>query len=139
LFTSILYLYLKIIFDNININTVVRAPPIIIRDSLLNCRVPSGVEFTTVLNEPLNLKIPVISQRYVDLYPDIFEIGDAEYLESVDAWLSHQLVSLTSEVAVVGLDLNWQNVLTTVASLNILLDQHDASSLPTMRPDFTAM
>ena len=66
-------------------------------------------------------------------------MGEAEYLSSIDTWLNHQLLSSTSEAAVVALDTMWQNVLAVVASLDILLDQHDASSLVKMRPDFTAM
>jgi hypothetical protein len=72
-------------------------------------------------------------------YSAVFELGVAEYGACVEAWLEHQLLSSTSEQAVVILDGNWQSVLKSIANLNILLDEHDISSQKKLRPDFTAI
>jgi hypothetical protein len=65
-------------------------------------------------------------------------LARAEYGVSIDYWLDYQIVSLTSEQAVVGQDIIWQHLLKTISMVNILLDQHDSSSEARLRPDFTA-
>lgn len=77
---------------------------------MLPLRVATGTLFTEVLNVPLPFKIPIVNQRTIDSYPDIFQYGLAEYESSLDPWLEHKLLSFTSEQAVVILDGMWQTV-----------------------------
>jgi len=110
-----------------------------VRDLLLSHRIPSGTNFTELLSYPLPFKIPITRQSHIDMFPAVFELGYGEYNESIDLWLAHSLLSLTSEQAVVILDGMWQCLFKFVAMADILLDQHDASSVSRFRPDFTAM
>lgn len=106
---------------------------------MLPLRVATGTLFTEVLNVPLPFKIPIVNQRTIDSYPDIFQYGLAEYESSLDPWLEHKLLSFTSEQAVVILDGMWQTVVKSIANVVVYLDEHDASSQKKLRPDFTAM
>jgi len=111
-----------------------------LRDKVMGARVASGIPFSDLLTmEKLPFKIPVWNVEFVKLYPHDFENGNAEYGCYVDAWLEHMLVSMTSEQAVVGLDTLWQVVLRKVAKVAVLLNEHDASSMKNLRPDFTAL
>ena len=110
-----------------------------VRELLLSYRIPSGTPFTDLLSKPLPFKIPITRQSHIDMFPTVFELGYGEYNESIDLWLGHPLMSLTSEQAVVILDGMWQYLFKVVAMADILLDQHDASSDTRFRPDFTAM
>lgn len=110
-----------------------------VRELLLNHRISSGTSFTDLLPNPLPFKIPITRQSHINMFPTVFELGYGEYFESIDLWLEHPLISLTSEQAVVILDGMWQCLFKLVAMTNILLDQHDASSNAKCRPDFTAM
>ena len=109
------------------------------RELLLKHRIAAGTSFTDLIPKPLPFKIPITRQRHVDMFPTVFELGYGEYNENIDVWLAHSLLSLTSEQAVVILDGMWQSVFKSVAMVDILLDQHDASSNSRSRPDFTAM
>ncbi len=104
----------------------------------MKCRVEAGVEFTDVLSSPLPFKIPIMDFSTVLQWSRIFQYGKTEYGVSVDSWLQHSMLSLTSEQAVVIADGAWQNVLKSVALLSVMLDEHDKSSMTRMRPDFTA-
>ena len=99
-----------------------------VRELLLSYRIPSGTPFTDLLSKPLPFKIPITRQSHIDMFPTVFELGYGEYNESIDLWLGHPLMSLTSEQAVVILDGMWQYLFKFVAMADILLDQHDASS-----------
>ena len=57
------------------INITVSIPQIRMRDLLMNNRVPYGVEFTAVLEEKLNIKIPITRSKFVNDYPDVFQLG----------------------------------------------------------------
>ena len=107
---------------------------------MLPLRVSAGTSFVDVLNTPLPFKIPIQNLQIINLFPAIFEFGCAEYEFCVDTWHTHQLLSLTSEQAVVILDGMWQSVIKSIATgIVILLDEHDVSSQKSLRPDFTAM
>ena len=114
-------------------------PEISVIERLMELRCGSQVPFHEVLSSPLPFKIPVFGSMYVNQFPDIFEIGVAEYGPSVDTWLHHRVQNYTSEMSVAILDGNWQNVLKSLTGVAILLDEHDLSSQPRLRPDFTAM
>ena len=109
-----------------------------IKDVVLLNRVLPGVEFTEILKLRLPFKIPIWGASTVGLFPSVFQNGDSEYGVCVDSWLQHFLLSWTSEQAVVIADSGWQGVLKAVASVSLMLDEHDASSLKGLRPDFSA-
>jgi hypothetical protein len=117
----------------------VRMHPIKVRDIVMDFRVSGGISFTEVLIQPLKFKIPIGSPAVLSQFPGTFVLGEAEYGHSLDVWFEHQLVSLTSEQAVIALDSMWQNVLKRVVMANILMDEHDASSTKLLRPDFTVL
>ncbi len=110
-----------------------------LRNKLLSCRIASGSPFVDSLNIHLTFKIPVIDPKYVNDYPNIFELGRAEYGSSVDTWLNYHILSNTSEQAVVILDGMWEDVLESIGNVLIMLDQHDGSSKKRLRPDLTVM
>ena len=62
-----------------------------------------------------------------------------EYKSSVDSFLDHILLSLTSEQAVVVLDGMWQNVLKLITDIVVYFDEHDPTSKALRRPDFSAL
>jgi hypothetical protein len=110
-----------------------------VKELMLGGRVGYGIPFTDLLPQPLSFKIPVVIPNTVTQFPEIFQYGVAEYGASMDAWLDHSLLSLTSEQAVVILDGMWQNVVQKIARVVVYLDEHDASSGKKLRPDFAAM
>jgi hypothetical protein len=72
--------------------------------------------------------------------PTVFEYGRAkEYDFVTDVFLQHRLLSMSSEVAVVALDTEWQIVLKLIADVVVHFDEHDPSSKPRLRPDATGM
>jgi hypothetical protein len=109
------------------------------RDKVVACRVVEGISFTEILKEPLPFKISVATSKYVISYPQYFTLEDCEYEASLDSWLNHHVLNYTSEQSTVALDALWQNVLKRLCILTVLLDEHDSSSLPSKRPDFTAL
>jgi hypothetical protein len=114
-------------------------PLIKIRNTISQFRVPRGIEFTDVIKEKLQFLIPITDPDIVKTYPNIFQLARAEYSDSLNVWLSHQLISNNSEMSVMNLDAMWQNIIKRVGLVNIFLDEHDESSKARMRPDFTAM
>lgn len=102
-------------------------------------RVWTGIPFTNLLNNHLPFKIAIHNIEVVRMFPEIFEYGSAEYGTSLDTWLEHRLLTLTSEQAVVILDGMWQQVIKSIASVVVFLDEHDMSSEKKLRPDFTAI
>jgi len=112
---------------------------ITLRNKLLRCRVESGAPFVDCLKTDLTFKIPVIDPTFVNDYPNIFELGRAEYGSSVDTWLNYHILSTTSEQAVVILDGMWEDVLESIGNVLIMLDQHDGSSKKRLRPNLTLM
>lgn len=109
------------------------------KERIQQYRVSSSTGFRELLARPLPFKIPLYTPEYVAVDPNLFEFGQSvEYKTSVDCFLDHKLISLSSEQAVVGLDMMWQQVLTS-AGVTIYLDQHDPSSQVRLRPDFSAM
>jgi hypothetical protein len=110
-----------------------------VKERIQQCRVASSTRFRDVLAQPLPFKIPISTSDYVNADQNLFEMGrSVEYLMSVDTFLDHQLLSFSSEQAVVVLDGMWQIVLKKIADVTIYLDQHDPSSHASYRPDFTA-
>lgn len=115
-------------------------PQVNVKERIEQCRVSSSKSFRDVLAQPLPFKIPISTSDYVNADPNLFEMGrSVEYLMSVDTFLDHQLLSFSSEQAVVVLDGMWQIVLKKIADVTIYFDQHDPSSQASYRPDFTAM
>ena len=111
-----------------------------VKERIKAFRDPILTTLRTILAQPLPFKIPVLNSKYVNLYPHVFELGHSvEYKASVDCFLDHILLSLTSEQAVVVLDGMWQNVLKSIADVLIYLDEHDPTSLALRRPDFSAL
>lgn len=110
-----------------------------LKPTIASTRVGPSVPFVDVLREPLPFKIPILLEDYVIKYPNVFVLGRAEYATSVDTWLEHQLLSYTSEQAVVILDGLWQGCLKELSFLTVLLDEHDFSSKAKLRPDFTGV
>ena len=121
----------------LDLSTVV--PQVIVRDRMLPLRVSAGTSFVDLLNTPLPFKIPIRDLQIINQFPAIFEYGLTEYKSSLDTWLDHQLLSLTSKQAVVILDGMWQNVVKSIANVAVLLDEHGVSSQTKLRFDFTAM
>ena len=93
---------------------------------------------------PVPFKIAVTDEKYVENYPEVFEIGTAEYLYAVDTFLAHQLIG-ESEVTAVVQDSNWILILERMlTSVNdgvalVLLNKHDKSSTARKRPDTVMM
>lgn len=114
-------------------------PSIKIRETISQFRVSCGIEFTDVIKEKLEFLIPITDPDIVRTYPDIFQLARAEYSDTLNVWLGHQLLSHTSAMAVMNLDAMWQNILKRVGFVNIFWDEHDESSKARIRPDFTAM
>jgi|EP00975_Prorocentrum_lima_P038636 hypothetical protein len=106
---------------------------------MLPLRVSAGTSFVDLLNSPLPFKIPIQNLQTIGQFPAIFEYGMTEYGSSLDPWLEHRLLSLTSEQAVVILDGMWQTVIKAITNVVVYLDEHDLSSQKKLRPDFTAM
>eukprot|EP01038_Epipyxis_sp_PR26KG_P018731 gene18731-26495_t len=80
------------------------------------------------LNTPLQFKIPVTKKQYVDLYPEIFELGNCEYDVYVDAWLAY-LTTGQSEYTVVGVDSLWLVIIhACCAGIIFYRDEKDKSS-----------
>jgi hypothetical protein len=111
-----------------------------VKDRIKQYRVSTSTAFRVILGQTLPFKIPIVTSKYIHQFPDVFELGhSAEYKSSVDAFLDHMLLSLTSEQAVVVLDGMWQNVLKSIADVVVYLDEHDPTSLALRRPDFSAL
>ena len=111
-----------------------------VKNRIKQFRVSCSTPFRSILCQPLPFKIPIVTSKYVNQFPSIFELGhSAEYKSSVDSFLDHILLSLTSEQAVVVLDGMWQNVLKSIADVIVYLDEHDPTSLALRRPDFSAL
>jgi hypothetical protein len=110
-----------------------------VKERIQQCRVSSSTSFRELLAQPLPFKIPINTSEYVNANPSLFELGrSVEYMGSVDSFLDHQLLTSSSEQAVVVLDGMWQIVLKKIADVAIYLDQTDPSSQARYRPDFTA-
>jgi len=98
------------------------------------------MSFRSILEQPLPFKIPIVTAEYIRQFPSVFELGHSvEYNVSVDSFLDHKLLSMTSEQAVVILDGSWQNILKSIADVVVYLDEHDPTSLTLRRPDFSAL
>lgn len=109
------------------------------KDILKQHRVHNSMSFREVLNQPLPFKIPVASND-ANTYPQIFDCGRvAEYGSSLDVFLQHKLLSMTSEQAVVILDGMWLSPLQTLSGALIYFDENDPSSQPKLRPDFAVV
>ena len=88
---------------------------------------------------PLGFKIPVLTQSYVNSFPDVFVLAECEYGSYVDTWLQHGRGDLISETAVVALDYMWQHTIQILCKVNLYFNQCDESSQIRLRPDFVAM
>ena len=98
------------------------------------------MSFRSILEQPLPFKIPIVTAECTYQFPSVFELGHfVEYNISVDSFLDHELLSMTSEPAVVILDGSWQNILKLIACVVVYLDEHDPTSLALRRPDFSAL
>lgn len=108
------------------------------QSKLLNNRIGLGIPFTELISTPLPFQISCKDSQYRDAFPDVFVLESCEYSNSLDHWLDHLPLNSTSEQSVVQLDGSWQNVVKRVCQLTVMNNEHDASSLPRLRPDFTA-
>ena len=108
---------------------------------ILKYSVDLNISFVSLIgsNGKLPFKIPVANQELVLRFPDILELGKAEYGCAIDMWLDGTVSSASSETATVVLDSNWQLVLEKVCNLTVFLNQKGASSQISLRPDFTGM
>ena len=98
------------------------------------------MSFRSILEQSLLFKIPIVTADYIHQFPSVFELGHSvEYNVSVDSFLDHKLLSMTSEQAVVILDGSWQNILKSIAEVVVCSDEHDPTSLALRRPDFSAL
>mmetsp|Transcript_1139 Transcript_1139/g.1453 ORF Transcript_1139/g.1453 Transcript_1139/m.1453 type:complete len:456 (+) Transcript_1139:52-1419(+) len=94
-----------------------------------------GINLQDMLSADLPFRIPVIDQQWVNRFPQVFELGHAEYEGCIDMWLQ-RLWTFPSETAVSALDQMWITVITgCISGINVLLNQHDDSSNVRMRPD----
>lgn len=94
-----------------------------------------GVDLHIMLSADLPFRIPVIDQQWVNRFPQVFELGHAEYEGCIDMWLQ-RLWTFPSETAVTALDQMWITVIEKcISGINVLLNQHDDSSNWRMRPD----
>ena len=106
---------------------------------LLEHRVTPGSSFVNLLRtDTLPFKIPITNPDTCIANPDFFERGNAEYGETIDVWLRFKLTNYASETSVVAVDNLWIVVMKDLCNVDILIDEHDASSMPRIRPDFTA-
>jgi len=94
-----------------------------------------GSNLQNMLFEKLPFLIPVCNQKWVERYPDCFQLGRAEYDACIDLWLE-RLWTFPSETPVTSLDQMWIAVITgCISGINVLLNQHDESSNVRVRPD----
>eukprot|EP00603_Paraphysomonas_imperforata_P012653 CAMPEP_0114467014 /NCGR_PEP_ID=MMETSP0104-20121206/9385_1 /TAXON_ID=37642 ORGANISM="Paraphysomonas imperforata, Strain PA2" /NCGR_SAMPLE_ID=MMETSP0104 /ASSEMBLY_ACC=CAM_ASM_000202 /LENGTH=427 /DNA_ID=CAMNT_0001640429 /DNA_START=126 /DNA_END=1409 /DNA_ORIENTATION=+ len=114
-------------------------PNVAIIETCMEHRIHESIPFSDFLGQHLPFKIPVHSQEVVSQYPNKFVFGSAEYTQAVDVWLEHKILSMGTETSVVVLDAQWQQVLKTICSLTVMLNEKDPSSDIKLRPDFTGM
>lgn len=86
------------------------------------------------MSAPLPFKIPILNSATATAHDDCFMLGNTVYEGAVDSWLRHALVG-DSEVAVTAMDSNWMEAILRCVAVNILRDEHDASSAFRLRPD----
>ncbi len=81
---------------------VTESPSVTFKDIVMNFRISSDIAFTDVLTQPLPFKIPIKDARYINQFPGIFKYSDTQYGHSIDAFLEYQLLSWTSQRAVIA-------------------------------------
>lgn len=80
-----------------------------VRELVLSNRISYGSTFIESISMPLPFKIPITRRSHIEMFPSIFEFGYGEYNECIDLWLGHQLISFSSEQAIVAIDTMWQS------------------------------
>jgi hypothetical protein len=95
--------------------------------------------FIDILAEKLTYKIVVTCSKYVDQFPDVFELGNCEYGVGIDSLLDHILVGNAgrSEMVTVTRNGDFLKVFDICCGFSVLRDQVDPSSVVRMRPDDT--
>jgi hypothetical protein len=95
----------------------------------------------SVIAEPLQYKIAVTRKKFVDLYPDVFELGDSEYEGAVDTLLDHVLVGNVagSETATTTRNGAFLQVFDACCGYIVYRDQASPSSIAQKRPDDTVV
>ena len=86
---------------------------------ILNYRVPPNTAFAALVHSMpiLPFKVPVTGQNHVLAFPDILELGRAEYGAVIDVWLGGIMSSAFSETVTVIVHSCWQLVLEKVCNL----------------------
>lgn len=100
-----------------------------------------GVDLSTVLSSNLSYKIAVTQRKYVEAYPDTFELGDCEYGVAVDALLEHILLSYvgSSEVTTVSRNSEFLKVFDSCCGFTVYRDHVDPSSTVSIHPNDTVV
>lgn len=100
-----------------------------------------GVDLSTVLSSNLSYKIAVTQSKYVEAYPDTFELGDCEYGVAVDALLEHILLSYvgSSEVTTVSRNSEFLKVFDSCCGFTVYRDHVDPSSTVSIHPNDTVV
>jgi len=63
-----------------------------VRGILLGKRIASGIPFTSLLPLPRSFKIPITSDYFVNMFSAIFELGMAEYTQSILLRVYHEQI-----------------------------------------------
>lgn len=94
-----------------------------------------------VVQTDMSYKIAITRQKYVDMFPEVFELGECEYQGGIDTLLDHILVGNVglSEMTTIGRNNSFLTVFDACCNFELYRDQVDPSSVALKRPDDTVV
>jgi hypothetical protein len=94
-----------------------------------------------IVQSVLSYKIAVKDERFVEQFPDTFELGRCEYGSAVDSFLEHNLVGNfgASEISTVTRNGDFLKIFDACCGFRVYRDQTDPSSVVLTRPDDTVV